>query len=586
MAKRIAVVEKDKCHPGRCGNYWCIGVCPVNRTGAECISKADDSKVRIEEAVCTGCGICTKCPFKALHIINLPAKLEKQPIHQYGENGFRLYNLPMPVFGKVVGVLGRNGIGKSTAIKILAGILPPNLGSIEKDKADFKELIAYFKGTETQKFFEMLRDKKIRVAYKPQQVDMIPKAYKGRVMDLLKKADEKKAFDKVVKDLEIENILNTGIDKISGGELQRVAIAATAMRDANVYFFDEPTSYLDIKQRLNVSKFIKNLADKNTAVIVIEHDLIVLDHMTGLVQIMYGEEGAYGIVSQPKSTRTAINAYLHGYLKEENVRFRDKTIKFSERHEVKKKKEISIVSWDAVEKNLGRFHLAAEEGSLYKSQVVGVLGENGIGKTSFVRVLANEIKPDKGKVNEDIKVGYKPQYLETASDSTVIGFLGDKLKKFEVQLMRPLNIQPLMLKKLKELSGGELQRVAIAYALGHDAGLFLLDEPSAYLDVEQRLIVSKTVRDFMEQSGKSCLIVDHDLIFLDYLSDDLMVFEGEPAKNGVCKGPYAMKEGMNLFLGKLGISLRRDPETKRPRINKENSVKDREQKSRGELYYS
>ena len=447
MAKRIAVVERDKCHPERCGNYWCKGACPVNRTGAECIDKGSDSKVVIDESLCTGCGICVKCPFDALHIINLPSELEKDPIHQYGENGFRLYNLPMPTFGKVVGILGRNGIGKSTALQILAGILDPNLGDITSKKIDFKKLIEYFKGTETQKFFEKLRDGKIKAAFKPQQVDMIPKTQKGTVKQLLKKVDERKIFDEVVEELDLQNILDTDIDKISGGELQRIAIAATAMKKANVYFFDEPTSYLDIKQRLNVSKFIKNMSNEDTAIIIIEHDLLILDHMTDLVQIMYGKEGAYGIVSLPKSTRTAINVYLDGFLKEENVRFRDKTIKFSGRPVIKKKKDQVLVSWDGLSKKVGKFTITSEKGEVYKTDVVGILGENGIGKTSFVRILAKDLKADSGKVNENIKVSYKPQYLETNSDELVMGFLGTTVQKFDVQLMRPLQIKPLLLKK-------------------------------------------------------------------------------------------------------------------------------------------
>jgi len=585
MAKRIAVVEREKCFPERCGNYWCVGACPVNRGGAECIAKAPDGKIKIDEVLCTGCGICVKCPFDAIHIINLPSALDTQPIHQYGENGFRLFSLPMPIFGKVVGVLGRNGIGKSTAIQILAGVLEPNLGDLEKKKVDYKELISYFKGTETQKFFEGLSKGKIKAAYKPQQVDLIPKTQKGKVGALLKKVDEKKIFDSVVEALDLKEVLDTPVDKISGGELQRVAIAATAMKDAQVYFFDEPSSFLDIKQRLNVSKFIRGLANEDTAVVVIEHDLIILDYMTDLVQIMYGEEGAYGIVSQPKATRSAINVYLGGYLKEENVRFRSKSIKFSNRPAIKKKRDKSIVKWGALDTSLGRFSLKAEKGIIYSEDVVGILGENGIGKTSFVRILAKDLKVKKGEITENIKVSYKPQYLETGSDELVMGFLGTHVQKFEAQLMRPLKIKPLLMKKMSELSGGELQRVAIAHCLAQDVELFLLDEPSAYLDVEQRLIVSKAIRDFMEQTGKSCLVVDHDLLFVDYLSDDLMVFDGKPAKEGVAKGPYTMQEGMNLFLSRLNISLRRDNESKRPRINKEGSVKDREQKSKKQLYY-
>ncbi|TKJ17220.1 ribosome biogenesis/translation initiation ATPase RLI [Candidatus Woesearchaeota archaeon B3_Woes] len=580
---RLAIVEKEKCNPHACGDYLCIRLCPVNRAGDECITKVDN-KAEIDEKLCTGCGICPKrCPFGAIHIINLPEELKERPIHRYGKNQFELFSLPTPIFGKVVGVLGVNGIGKSTAIKILAGILKPNLG---KDKeAKYEELIEYFKGTEAQSFFEKVKDKKIKISYKPQQVDLIPKAEKGKVKDLLKKVDEKKQLDKIAKKLDIENILGNDIKKISGGELQRVAIAAAVLKKADLYIFDEPTSYLDIKQRINISKFIKSLANEDTAILVVEHDLIILDYMTDLIHIMYGKENCYGVVAQPRATRTAINTYLEGFLREENMRFRDHKIKFEKRPPIKSQEDNMLTSWKDIEKKLGKFDLKAQKGEVYRKDVVGILGENGIGKTSFAKILAEEIKPDKGEIDKKIKVSYKPQYLESESNKIVKDLLKDVIKKYENQIINPLNIKPLLNKKLNELSGGELQRVSIAFCLGKDADLYLLDEPSAYLDVEQRLIISKIIRDLMEIKGKTALIVDHDLLFLDYLSQKLLVFDGKPAVEGEAKGPFEMEEGMNIFLKDMKITFRRDGESNRPRANKEDSVKDREQKTKEKYYY-
>lgn len=581
---RIAVIEKEKCHPNLCGGYLCIRLCPVNRTGKECIVKGEDTKAKINTELCVGCGICPKrCPFGAIHIVNLPESLEKDPIHRYGGNGFHLYNLPTPMFGKVVGVLGVNGIGKSTAIKILAGILKPNIG--KDNEASFKELIEYFKGTEAQLFFEKVRDGKIKISYKPQQVELIAKQFKGKVIDLLKKADERKKLGEIAELLELNDFLETDISQISGGELQRVAIAATVLKDANLYIFDEPSSYLDIKQRIKVSKFIKNLADENTAVIVVEHDLIILDYMADLINIMYGERGAYGIVSQPKPTKAGINVFLEGYLKDENVRFRDTEIKFIERQHFKEKEKPVIASWEFLQKKLGEFLLATEEGNIKKKNICGVLGENGIGKTTFVKILAGVLKQDRGEIDEKVKVSYKPQYLESDSDELAASFLREALQKYDVQLVRPLNLKDLLTKKLNELSGGELQKVAIAKCLSREADLYLLDEPSAYLDVEQRLLISKIIRDIMEQSSKSCLVVDHDLLFIDYISDEIIVFEGKPAKHGLVKGPFKMAEGMNIFLSNLNITMRRDQESHRPRINKPDSQMDRKQKSEGKMYY-
>jgi len=582
---RIAVVQKSKCNPNGCGGYLCMRLCPINRKGENCISKDEDNKVKIDEKLCTGCGICTnRCPFEALSVVNLPEELAKQPIHQYGANGFHLYNLPIPIFGKVVGILGKNGIGKSTAIQVLAGLLKPNLG--KEDEASYDDLIDFFKGSEAQIFFEKIKKGEITVSYKPQQVDLIPKNFKGKVQDLLKKADETASFDKVVDALDLKHVLDTDVANVSGGELQRVAIAATVLKKANFYVFDEPTSYLDIKQRIKVSKFIKSLATEDTAVLVVEHDLIILDYMTDLIHIMFGEPGVYGIVSLPKVTRAGINVYLEGYLKDQNIRFRDYSLKFESRPPLAEQAGTELTAWENLQKKLGNFQLSAKKGILNKKTAAGILGENGIGKTTFVKILAGVIEPDSGEIKEKITVSYKPQYLETSSETLVAALLKDAVEKYETQIIRPLHIKPLLLKPLNQLSGGELQRVSIAHALAQKADLYLLDEPSAYLDVEQRLIVSKVIRDIIEQRGCSILVVDHDLVFIDYLSDELIVFDGIPAKQGDAKGPFKMEEGMNIFLKDLNITMRRDKESNRPRINKPDSRMDREQKEHNKLYYS
>jgi ATP-binding cassette, sub-family E, member 1 len=581
--KRIAVVDNTKLKDMNKKKYI-QSLCPVNRSGKDCIY-FEGSNLLIDESLCIGCGICPREAPNAIKIVNLPEILNKKPIHRYGKNEFALFSLPTPLFEKVVGVLGVNGIGKSTAIKIIAGLFKPNFGDFENKHVDYKTIIDHFKGTEMQLFFEKVKKGNIRLSYKPQHVDLIPKSKKGKVKDLLKKIDEKNKLHEIAVELEIDNILENDITQISGGELQKVAIAATVLKDADLYIFDEPTSYLDIKQRINVSKFIRDLAAKNISVMVVEHDLIIFDYISDVAHIMYGAEDVYGNVSGLKPTKNAINVYLSGYLKEENIRFRGKKIKFEPRKPFVKKQKEELISWENLNKKLGKFILKTDSGKINKEEVIGVLGENGIGKTTFVKLLADEIKRDDGELNKNVKVSCKPQYLESGDD-LVIDVLSEAIAKYTNQIINPLNLKPLFEKKLDELSGGELQKVAIALCLSKDAELYLLDEPSAYLDIEQRLIVSKVIRDFMELRGSSALIVDHDLLFLDYLSDKLMVFDGIPAENGIVKGPFTMEDGMNIFLKKLNITLRRDKESLMPRVNKIDSKLDREQKLKGKYYYS
>ncbi len=579
MAKRIAVIDKENCNPEGCGGYLCIRVSPGNRMGNEVFVVGPDGKAQVNEDVCTDAESVTvnKCPFGAIHMVKLPEKLASQPVHRFGVDGFILYRLPTPVFGSVVGILGVNGIGKSTAIKILSRVLEPNLG---KENSDFSGLLQYFKGSEAQVFFEKLSKGQVRISYKPQAVEMIPRSFSGKVSELLKRADEKKQLGNVARILELESVLDSDIKELSGGELQRVAIAAASLKDANVYFFDEPSSFLDISQRIKVSEFIRSLANESTAVMVVEHDLVVLDYMADLVHVMYGEAGAYGIVSQAKPARNAINTYLSGYLKEENVRFRDHEIKFSVRPPEKLLRKEALISWEGVKKTLGDFTLSAAAGDIPKKHVIGVLGPNGIGKTTFVKLLAGVEKPDSGIISGKVSVSYKPQYISFDSDKLVESFLD-----VDEVLSHQLGLGQVMKKKVSELSGGELQRVAIADCLSRKADLYLLDEPSAYLDVEHRLAISKVIRDRMALSGKTALVVEHDIVFIDYLSDSLIVFDGVPARKGSVNGTFPMEEGMNRFLTNLSITLRRDHDSFRPRINKPDSRLDREQKESGKRYY-
>lgn len=584
MKKRIAIIHKDKCNPAKC-NWLCIKLCPMNRLEKECIIKTLDNKVAIDELLCTGCNICKRCPLEAIEIINLPEALTKPPIHRYGENQFQLFSLPTPQNNHITGLLGRNGIGKSTAFQILTQQIQPNLGNYNSPP-DFPEIIQHFKGTETQKLLENLRDNKISLSYKPQQVDLIPKQFQGTVKQLLEKVDHHHQLPTIAKNLQLENFLNTSITKISGGELQRVAIAATVLKPANLYLFDELTSFLDIKQRLNTAKFIRTLINKDTAVSVIEHDLVALDYMADSINLMYGQPACYGVISGLKTAKKGINVFLEGYLKEENIRFRSHSIKFEITAPAKTTKKDILISWTKIKKKLGNFNLNIEEGSIFQNEIIGVLGENGIGKTSFIKILAGLIKPDQGKTDKKIKVAYKPQHIFTDSDELVADFLKEAVQNFNQQLITPLNLTSFLTSKLSQLSGGELQRVFIAKCLSQDCELVLMDEPSAYLDVEQRISLFKIVSDLIAARNISVVVVDHDLVFLDSLSERLLVFAGEPAKEGTCCGPFTMEEGMNSFLKELNITLRRDEENHRPRVNKLNSVKDREQKQRGKFYYS
>jgi len=587
---RIAILLKDRCKSKRCASE-CIKYCPRVRAGDETIVMGEENKPIISEELCVGCGICiNKCPFDAIKIIGLAEELKTDLVHQFGKNGFRLYRLPMPKKGICVGILGQNGIGKTTAIKILAGQLMPNLGDYE-DNSKWDDVLDYYAGTELYEHFKNLSENKITCVLKPQYVDRLPRTIKGKIKDILLKGDDSNKFDIVVEKLGIENILDKEIQKgtISGGELQLVSIAAALIKNVDLYFFDEPTSYLDIYQRLKVARIIRELSLEKK-VIVVEHDLAVLDFQCDNVHIMYGDEGAYGVVTFPRGVRHAINTYLSGYLKEENIRFGE-SIEFSA-HPPKPRQDMSIfITYNDLKKEFKDFTLKVEKGIIRKGELIGVVGPNAIGKTTFVKMLAGNIKPTEGIIEYNLKISYKPQYVSPEFEGSAREFLEKNAQSlftssfFQAEVYEPLHLKYLLDRQIETLSGGELQRVAIASCLVKDADIFLVDEPSAYLDSEQRMIVSRMFRRIMEKSGKSALVVDHDVYFIDMVSDALIVFDGESGRHGRAQGPFSLHEGMNRFLKDVDVTFRRDEETHRPRVNKPGSYMERTQKQTGEYYY-
>jgi len=560
---RIAVLDNELCNPKKC-SYECISACPVNREGEECIYLGPDKfHPEINETICIGCGLChKKCPFKAWYIVNLPEEKKESPIMQYGVNGFRVFGLPVPFQG-VVGLLGPNGTGKTTALRILSGQLAPNLGAVSDGRSKkevYESLMKTHRGTELQNYFERLMKEDMKSVYKPQQVNLLPDVIKGTAKEALKNCP-----DEIIKQLELSAVMDRKLSELSGGELQRVAIAAALSKDADIYYFDEPSSYLDVRQRVNVAMAIKRLAERKL-VMVVEHDLATLDIMADRIHIFYGSPGVYGIVSQPYSVRKGINNFLDGYIPEENIKFRD-PLQFEATNEKKPSKTVAA-GFDEMTKTYDKFSLTVEPGMIYQNEVVGVLGANGLGKTTFAKMLAER---------QDVKISYKPQYLDSDFAGTVAELLATADRQDKI-LMRQMGIERLMEKSVKSLSGGELQRVAIALCLMKSADLYLLDEPSAYLDVDQRMALAKILKSF-----GTVMIIDHDLMLINYVSDKAMLFTGEPGVSGRAR-MMPLGEGLNEFLKNLNVTFRKDPQTKRPRANKLDSVKDREQKQQGKYY--
>jgi ATP-binding cassette subfamily E protein 1 len=481
-------------------------------------------------------------------------------------------------------------VGKSTALNILAGSLKPNMGLYDNPPS-WEEIIDQFQGTELRSHFEAIANGTLRVSIKPQAVYMIPKVWSGTVRTLLEKtAGSTRDVSEIAESLYLKESLDRNVAELSGGELQRTAVAVTTLKDADLYLFDEPSSYNDVFQRMNVSKTISELT-KKASVILVEHDLSFLDYLSDYIHILYGEAGVYGIVSSIQSARTGINELLEGYLQVENVRFRDQPVRFDIYSPIEDESETAVIcSYDHVTKRFDNFELDVEPAEFKMGQVVGILGANALGKTTFLKILSGLEPPTSGKINALSKVAYKPQYLSADTETDVISYFRSINKDvdtglIQTQLITPLNLNKLYEKQLKNLSGGELQKVAIVGTLLQDAQIYAFDEPSAFIDVEDRIVLAKAIQRFVRSMGKTALVIDHDIQLVDIVADSLMIFSGEPGRKGHASKPLGKSDGMNAFLRELGITYRRDITTGRPRVNKPDSKLDRMQKDDKKYYY-
>ncbi|MHA1192493.1 MAG: ribosome biogenesis/translation initiation ATPase RLI [Promethearchaeota archaeon] len=617
--KKVYLVDYDSCNIRFCGRQ-CIKKCPITLSNARLkpnkkkqevpiwVQKSTN-QIKINSETCLKCGVCANvCPAKAIYVKGiLEEPTELVPTHKYPEGeqteGFRLYNLPTLISGKVSGLCGPNGIGKTTVLNIISGKLKPNFGNsnLKSTQIQWKDVIKKVKESEMRNHFTSLSRKDRKIAYKQQVLRILFEKYQGKkVVDILNAENEVSSlfFKKIREYLDISAFDNRILEQCSGGELQRFAIASVLIKEADIYIIDEPCTFLDVQKRIKLAQLLRERVQgfgkgNQCPILVVEHDLAILDYLSDIVQLFYGVPHQFGIISRPLTTKKGINAYLTGFLKSENIEFREKEYGFKRSTSGRTWSNAKIFArYGNISKTFESFQLSVSPGTIYASEILGIVGENGCGKSTFAKILAGELQPDHGSKFEGIQasVSYKPQYITQESSQTVRDFIIERALTYNFSeeilriLYRPLGVDKLFELQISALSGGELQRVFICSCLAKRADLYILDEPSAYLDVEERIHIGQIIRTITRRNNAVAICIEHDIQIADSLIDRLLLFTGKPGVYGKTIGPLNKREGMNLFLKEIDVTFRRDTKTGRARLNKKDSQLDRAQRISGQLW--
>lgn len=514
--------------------------------------------------------------------------------------------------GEYVGLIGQNGSGKSSLMRILAGLDTADEGTIDKAN-DYR--INYLPQepvfNETDTIFEAVfsgdapliatvrryEEAVVRLAMNSENIkyqEEYTRAEQEMNMKDAWQADVQ--YKTILNKLGLED-LNKKIGELSGGQVKRVGLAQVLMQAPDLLLLDEPTNHLDVDAIVWLEKY---LAQYKGALLLVTHDRYFLERVTNqMLELKNGEiesySGNYASYLEQKAEREAIQqkmtekqaklyknelAWMRKGAKARTTKQQARIHRFEDlEKDVKgaqtddQQLEINFDSSRLGKRvfQLDNITLKAGEKTILEnfshifqaSDRIGIVGKNGSGKTTFLKMLAGQVVPESGIfiIGETVKIGYYRQIMEPfPEDKRVINYLQEVAEEARIADGTKVSVTELLETFLfsremhgsliRTLSGGERRRLYLLKLLMNQPNVLLFDEPTNDLDIETLTVLE----DYLTSFQGAALVVSHDRYFLDKVADKLIVIDGSD-------GPFLFYGNMTDYL-EVEEDLMRPKETK------------------------
>lgn len=432
--------------------------------------------------------------------------------------------------GECILLCGKSGCGKSTLLKLINGIIPEfydgdicgsvRVNGINTFTTEIHELSKFvgsvFQNPKTQFYTTNTTDE---IAFGLENYGIDTEAINKRIIE-------------VEKDLRLERLMNKNIFNLSGGEKQKIAIASTYALSPEIFVLDEPSSSLDIKSMKELSQTIENLKAMGKTIIIAEHRLWYLKDIVD--RAIYMEDGKiireYNMeeiekLSEDERLKTGLR---HSSYKDINLVNNEES--FNE--------ESSLEIRNLIFKRNARTILSIDNLKFSYGNIIGIVGENGIGKSTFAKIVCGlyktndeEILKDnrrfnrRNRIKESLLVMQEVNYqlfTDTVFDEIL---LTSKIRDKNIvnTYLKDMELENIIDRNPHTLSGGQKQRVIILSALLSGKKILFFDEPTSGLDYRNMKIVAKNIKK-VKKKDRLILIISHDIEFLESVCDSIVEF--------------------------------------------------------------